>query len=117
MELALLLGLAFAANKAVSVLKSLLSPDRNAAITQVIVWGFAFGFLLLGSEAEVLEGLIVPGLSAPLGTLDIPSIALLALVSGSTGSVVYDFKKAFDNTDTAAEAPLTNHEDRVVGSA
>jgi hypothetical protein len=105
--LLILLGLAFAANKIVSTIKNLTTAEtRGSAVTQVVVWAAAFGMLLLAGEASVTEGLIVPGLSEPLGELDFPSFVVLGLIAGSTGSVVYDFKKAIDNTDSAGEPAL-----------
>ena len=104
--LLLLLALAFAANKIVSVIKSLASPDKNAALTQLLVWVVGLVVLILAGNASVTEHLVVPGLSDPLGDLDFPSYLVLALISGSTGSVIYDFKKAIDNGDSAAEPRL-----------
>ncbi len=103
----ILLGLAFAANKLVSTLKNLTTSNtRGAAVTQFVVWLAAFGMLLLAGSAEVTEDLIVPGLSQALGDLDFASFVVLGLITGSTGSVVYDFKKALDVNDSAAEPSL-----------
>jgi len=105
--LLLLLGLAFAANKVVSVVKSLTSGDFNTPVTQLLVWAAAIGGLFLAANADVTEHLIVPGVSdQTLGTLGGASLVLLGLIAGSTGSVVYDFKKAIDGSDSAAEPRL-----------
>lgn len=104
--LLLLLGLAFAANKIVTVIKYLASSNKNAAITQLVVWAVGFVILLLAGNATVTEDLVVPGLSEPLGDLDFGSFLIVALITGSSGSVVYDFKKAIDRTDSAAEPNL-----------
>jgi hypothetical protein len=105
-SMAIFLGLAFAANKSVSVFKSLFSSDRNTAVTQVIVWMFAIAALLLAASAQVTEHLVLPGMVDPLGNLDLASLVLLGWIAGSTGSVVFDFKKAIDGTDSAAEPRL-----------
>lgn len=105
-QIAILMGLAFAANKTVTVLKYLFTPNRSSAFTQFMVWGVSFLGLLLASEAEVTENLLLPGMSVALGLLDVPSIIILAWIAGSSGSVVYDFKKALDQSDTAVEPPL-----------
>jgi hypothetical protein len=111
--LLLLLGLAFAANKIVSVIKSLASPDKNTALTQLLVWVIGLFVLILAGNASVTEHLVVPGLSEPLGDLDFASYVIVTLITGSSGSVVYDFKKALDNTDSAGEPrllePTTTH--------
>lgn len=105
--LIVLAGLAFLANKVVSTLKNLTHADtRSAAFTQLVVWAVAIGVIVLASLAEVTETFIVPGTTDPLGDLDLASLFLVGLIAGSSGSVVYDFKKAIDNTDTASEPPL-----------
>lgn len=105
--LLILLGLAFAANKIVSTLKNLTTAaTRGDAITQVVVWVTSVVVLVLAANASVTEHLIVPGLSDELGDLDLASFLVLGLIAGSSGSTVYDFKKAIDNTDSAAEPSL-----------
>lgn len=105
-EIAILAGIAFAVNKTVSVIKSLVNRDFNAAITQLVVWVVGFVAVVLAAHAAVTEALLVPGLTVPLGSLDWPSEVLLAWILGSTGSFVFDFKKAIDATDSSAEPSL-----------
>lgn len=105
-QLFLLLGLAFAANKIVTVIKGISAKSYNLAFTQVLVWVVGFFILLIATKAQVTQDLVVPGLSDPLGDLDFFSVIVLALVTGSTGSVVYDFKKAIDTSDSASEPRL-----------
>jgi hypothetical protein len=105
--LIVLAGLAFLANKAVSTLKYALTPARRGdAFTQVVVWAFAIGTIVLASLAEVTETLVIPGTHDALGNLDLPSLILVGLMAGASGSTVYDFRKAIDNTDTANEPSL-----------
>lgn len=105
--LIVLAGLAFLANKIVSTLKYLLTPEkRKDGFTQLVVWVVAVAVMGLASMAEVTETFVVPGTTQPLGDLDFWSLLIVGLMAGSGGSVVYDFRKAIDNTDTAAEPAL-----------
>lgn len=99
-------GLAFAINKAVSVVKSLFNQEWNTVVTQAVVWIVGFGGLMLAANADVTSAFALPGFVEPLGELDGASVALLAWILGSTGSFAYDLKKSFDNTDSAVETKL-----------
>lgn len=105
-EIAVLAGLAFAVNKTVSVIKELVNKNFNAAITQLVVWVVGFIAVVLAAHAAITEALVVPGLTVPLGSLDWPSELLLAWILGSTGSFIFDFKKAIDSSDSSAEPSL-----------
>jgi energy-converting hydrogenase Eha subunit G len=105
-EIAILAGIAFAVNKTVSVIKAITNKDINAAVTQVAVWVVGFIAVLLAAHAQLTENLVVPGLTVSLGALDWPSQLLVAWILGSTGSFAFDFKKAFDSSDSAAEPSL-----------
>lgn len=105
--LPIFLALAFTANKIVSTIKNLMhSTTRGAAVTQFLVWVVAIIIICVAAEAELTETFQLPGLSEPLGELDFASLALIGLMAGSTGSVIYDFKKSFDGTDSSAEPSL-----------
>jgi hypothetical protein len=108
MEHALIfLGLAFMANKVVSTFKNLTTAaSRGAAYTQLVVWAVAIALTFAASEAELTEAYVLPGTTQPLGAFDGWSLLLVGLMAGSTGSVLWDFRKAFDNTDSAAEPSL-----------
>lgn len=106
-QLAILLGLAFTANKLVSTLKNLTTASaRGDGFTQIVVWIVATGVLFLAGQADVASDLVIPGLDGPLGDLDFASYVVLGLIAGSTGSVAYDFTKAVDNTNTTVEPSL-----------
>lgn len=105
-EIALLAGLAFAINKTVSVVKSALNKDVNAAVTQLVVWVIGFIVISLAAHAQLTENLVVPGLTVALNNLDWQSLVLVAYILGGTGSFAFDFKKAFDSSDSAAEPSL-----------
>lgn len=99
-------GLAFAINKTVSVIKALMARDMNTVVTQAVVWLVGFGGLALAANSSVTAGYALPGFTEPLGSLDAGSIALFAWILGATGSFAYDFKKAVDGSDSAAEPRL-----------
>jgi hypothetical protein len=77
----------------------------NGAVTQVIVWAAALGgvFLMSASDFGVTK---IPILDIALNDADGATKLLLGLMGGSLASVVYDAKKAVDNTDSAAQPPL-----------
>lgn len=102
----LLAGLAFAINKITSVIKAVTNGESRTVITQVIVWAVGFGMLLLTANSDIGGALLIPGFEQPLGEIDVISVLLLGIILGSSGSFVYDFKKAIDNTDNASETPL-----------
>jgi hypothetical protein len=116
--LPIFLALAFTAIKVVSTLKNLTVDDtRGGALTQVIVWVVAILGVVLLAEADVTEAYVLSGTAQTLGDLDFAGKCLLGLLVGSTASVIYDFKKAFDSTDSAAEPALFHrvlHRDVVV---
>ncbi len=106
MEVALLLALAFAINKTVTVVKSLANKDWNTPVTQLVVWVVGFAGLTLAAHADVTQALTIPGVDTALGTLDSASLVLLAWILGATGSFGYDTLKAVDNTTSSAEPQL-----------
>jgi hypothetical protein len=103
---ALLAGLALAINKTVSVLKAITNGEWRTVYTQVLVWVVGFFGLLLASNADIAEGLAIDGFVKPLSDVNTASLALLAWILGGTGSFLYDWKKARDNSDNAVETRL-----------
>jgi hypothetical protein len=91
--------------KVTSVLKYLSAGKTREAITQLIPWLAGVVTVMVAAQANVSEGLVVFGELA-LGQLNVWSQILAGLALGSGGSLVYDFKKAVDNSDSAAEPPL-----------
>lgn len=106
MEVVLLLALAAAVNKTVSVIKALVNGEWNTPLTQGVVWFVGWGGLALAAHAQVTETLSIPGIDTALGGLDGASLVLLAWVLGSTGSFGYDILQAVDNTSSAVEPTL-----------
>lgn len=105
METLTLVALAALAVKVVTVIKSI-GKDNNKALTQVVTWLVGFGVMLLGAHAQVTSDLVVLG-SYRLGDLDVGSLFLAGTALSSVGSFGYDGLKAVDNTQTAADPPLT----------
>jgi hypothetical protein len=111
-QVVILLGLAFAANKLMSTLKNLTNAaTRGDGLSQIVLWVIAILVLVLAGQADVTSTLTLPGLDGALGDLDFASYVVLGIIAGSTGSVVYDFTKAVDNTNSAAEPSLFNTSD------
>lgn len=97
-------GLIALAWKFVDFLKFLRNRDWNASLTQICVWAAGVGVVFLGAAADDTKTIKVGTIA--LGAMNTPGKVLLGLCVLSVGSVVYDFKKAFDNTDSAAERSL-----------
>lgn len=99
-----LAALAALAAKLVSALKYLLDRDTRQFLTQLIVWVAGVLVVLVAAQADIAAGIVVG--STPLSALDIWSQVLVGLQLSSTAAFAYDFKKAIDGTDSAAEPPL-----------
>jgi hypothetical protein len=91
--------------KITSVLKYVTSGAYREALTQVIPWVAGVLALMLAANADVASGLVIWG-EQTLGQLDGWSQILAGISLGSGASVAYDFKKAIDGGDSAAEPPL-----------
>jgi hypothetical protein len=99
-------ALAALAIKVTSLIKYMLTGQVRQSATTVVPWLAAFAVLMLGSQADATSAIMLPGLNVALGHADIASLMLAATALGSTGSVVHDFTKAVDNTQSAAEPKL-----------
>jgi len=106
MEALGLAALGALASKVIELLKLLRAKDVNGAVTLVSIWVAGLVAVFLGAEADVTENLSLPGTGIPLGSLDTGSKILLGLVMMSSISFAYDFKKAFDQSDSAKQPPL-----------
>jgi hypothetical protein len=88
-----------------NAIKFLLNRQWNALLTLVLGW-------IAGVAAVWLFGATAWGPVVTIGekSLDALSFAdkmVVGLVVVSTGSALYDLKRAFDGTDSAATPPLT----------
>lgn len=90
--------------KFTAVTKFIRAKQWGDALTQLYVTVVAVVVAFLGANANAMENIDING--ASLGSLDAASTVLLGLGIASVGSVVYDFKKARDNNDTAKEPSL-----------
>lgn len=86
--------------KAVDFVRYLRARDIDSALTQAVVWvvGVLVAFLLAGTN---WAGSIVIG-DVQVGDMTWQSLVLIGLSLGSSASALVDFKKAVDNTDSAA---------------
>lgn len=107
MDALLIATLGALALKTLDFFKYILNKDWNATITQAAAWLTGVLVLWLASAASVFDAVLVPGLDVPFGSLDAGSLIFIGLNLASFTGVVYDFKKAFDNTDSAKTPPLT----------
>lgn len=105
MEVFTLATLAALVWKVVSVIKLATGKDYTPVITQCLTWVAGVIAVLLAAQTDVAETVRVFG-EMSLGQLDGWSQVLVGLTLSSVGSVAYDYKKAFDNTDSASEPPL-----------
>lgn len=81
-------------------LKHVSAKDWNGVVTQVLAWAAAFVALVLFAHSAYGGHLVIHGLR--FDHVSWTDQLLAALMIGSAGSVGYDFKKALDQTDSAA---------------
>lgn len=104
MEVFSLAALVALVTKFTSLTKYLSGRDWNGVLTQAYTWAAGVVAAVLAAHASAMSGVAVNGVT--LGSLDGASQVLLGLALGSLGSLAYDYKKAKDNTDSAAEPKL-----------
>jgi len=80
------------------------ASSRNAAVTQFTAWGIGVGSIFLLSATDFANQVSYGGHA--LDTLNIFTRILLGVTGTSLLSTVYDFKKAIDNSDSAATPAL-----------
>lgn len=107
MDALLIATLGAFALKALDFVKYILNKDWNATITQAAAWITGIIVLWVASAASIFDAVNVPGLNVTFGSLDAGSLIFIGLNLASFFGVVYDFKKAIDNTDSAKTPPLT----------
>lgn len=106
MEIVTVAGLTALVLKLVDVAKQLTAGATRPAITQAIAWAIGTAVAVLAAEADITAGMSLAEGMPPLGAMDLASLTLVGFSLGSAGGVVVDFKKAVDNTDSAAVPPL-----------
>lgn len=85
--------------------KQLLARQMREAVTQLITWGAGIGVVALLAWSDFAAGIEVAGQS--LAGLNAASLVLLGVTAASTASTAYEFKKSFDNGDSAQEPKPT----------
>jgi hypothetical protein len=96
-------GLAAAAaliQKVVDFVKLVSVRDKDAIVAQLETWLAGFGVIWLLAQANFAERTNIG--SQDLGEINMAGLVLLGLTGGSVASVLYDFKRAVDRTDSAA---------------
>jgi hypothetical protein len=92
--------------KVLDLLKFAKAGDINGTVTQIVSYALGIGAAFLFAQADIAETWSIPGIGVPLSTLDGWSLVLLGIIWASGGSALYDFKKAFDGTDSAQTPSL-----------
>lgn len=105
-DLTVVLMLAAVATQVTTIVKFLTAGQIRNAVTALVPWAVAFVVLALGAHAGEVNDFVLPGLSAPLGDMDVASLLFAAAAVGSSGGFLYKAVTAIDNTDSAAEPPL-----------
>lgn len=100
--------LMFLVSKVIEFLKYLRAKDWNGAFTLGSVWVGGIVVTWIAAGSKIMEAIVLPGASLPLGDLDSSSKILIGMTLTSIGAKVYDFQKAFDNTDSARQPQLTS---------
>jgi hypothetical protein len=92
--------------KVTSFLKYVSAGEYRAAITQTIPWLAGIIGIWIVGHASVTEAAPLWSGGTPVGEYDFWSVVLVGAALGSDGSLAYDFKKALDTHDSAAEPAL-----------
>jgi hypothetical protein len=97
--------LAALVTKLTSFVKYVTSGEYREVVTQLVAWGAGVLVVVVAGAAEGIQDLVVIG-ETTLEQLNLAAEILSGLALGSGASLVYDAKKAIDNTDSAVEPPL-----------
>ena len=98
--------LAALATQVTTIIKFLTAGFFRQAVTALVPWVVSFVALVLAASAGEINDYTLPGLSAPLGDMDMASLLFAAAALGSSGGLLYKAITAIDQTDSAAEPPL-----------
>lgn len=78
--------------------------DVDAIVSQVAVWAAGVIVMFLLAATDFATGVDIGGRDA--SALNWASLVLVGLSIGSVASTAYDFKRAIDRTDSAAQPSL-----------
>jgi len=90
--------------KVVDFLRAVLRRDWNAVATQGTVWAAGVGVVFLVGATQWGDGWAFGDLT--VASMNAASKVLAGLAIGGSASAAYDLKRAFDNSDSAAQPPL-----------
>lgn len=90
--------------KIVDLAKYAMARDVNSVVTQLVTWVAGVVVILLLAQTDFASGISIGDLA--LSEVNLASQILLGLTVAASGSVVYDFKKAVDRTDSARTPSL-----------
>lgn len=94
--------------KVIDFLKNLVNikliASKNGVVTQLTVWVAAVLVLVLASQAEISNTVVVLG--RPLADFDLASLIVLALSFGSSASVFNDYLAAKDNNRSSEDPAM-----------
>lgn len=105
MEALTIAGIVTLGMKFLDFVKFLRAANWNAVITQAASWLIGIALVFLVSAANIAEGLDL-GFGMTLQDMDAASKVIAGLGLLSVGSVVVDFRKATDKTDSAVTPSL-----------
>jgi hypothetical protein len=93
--------------KATSFVKAMSAKAWRDAVTQVLAWGLGVGAVWLAAAANDFTGkwVLVEG-GPDLAHTSVAALVLIGTAVGSAGSLLVDFRKAIDGSDSAKEPPL-----------
>ena len=82
------------------------ATDWNGVVGILIAAVAGIGAVALGAHSAATASLHLVTGGAPLGALDGGSQVLVGIAVGSVGTVVADFRKSFDNSDSSGKPPI-----------
>ena len=91
---------------AVNLLKYLRAQNWNGVVTLLVAAAIGIGIAAWAANSDITAALHPIEDGPPISDMDFGSLALFGVALSSTFSVVADFRKAFDNGDTAAKPQL-----------
>lgn len=105
MEALGLAGIGALAAKVLDVFKFAQASNWNGVTTQLAAWVSGVVAVLLGAQTDFAAGMQLGEFS--LAELNFASQVFVGLLATSVLSITLDFRKALDNTDSAAMPSLT----------
>lgn len=99
--------------KMLDFVKVLRAGEWNGVVTQLASWTIGVGLVFLASGTDFAEQWALPtGLT--LQDVNGATKVMIGLALLSSAGVLYDFKKAFDTSDTAVQPSLLSGETKMI---